>query len=73
MYNLYEQLRGLLPEPPLQAGTVIDVGAGVVTVELPGGGRVKVRGHAAIGQPVFVRDGLVEALAPNLPIEVIEV
>jgi len=73
MHNLYEQFRGLLPDPPLQAGTVIDVGAGVVTVELPGGGRVRARGHAAIGQSVFVRDGVVEALAPNLPIEVIEV
>ena len=73
MHNLYEQFRGLLPDPPLQAGTVIDAGAGVVTVELPGGGRVRVRGHAAVGQPVFVRDGVVEALAPNLPIEVVEV
>jgi hypothetical protein len=73
MHNLYEQFRALLPDPPLQAGTVIDVGAGVVTVELPGGGRVRARGHAAIGQPVFVRDGVVEALAPSLPIEVIEV
>ncbi len=73
MHNLYEQFRQLLPDPPLQAGTVIDIGTGVVTVELPGGGRVSARGHAAIGQPVFVRDGVVEAVAPNLPIEVIEV
>jgi len=73
MHNLYEQFRQLLPDPPLQAGTVIDVGSGVVTVELPGGGRVRARGHAAIGQPVFVRDGVVEAVAPNLPIEVIEI
>jgi hypothetical protein len=73
MHNLYEQFRQLLPDPPLQVGMVIDVGVGVVTVELPGGGRVRARGHAAIGQPVFVRDGVVEALAPNLPIEVIEV
>ena len=73
MHNLYEQFRQLLPDPPLQAGTVIDIATGVVTVELPGGGRVRARGHAAIGQPVFVRDGVVEALAPNLPIEVIEV
>ena len=73
MHNLYEQFRELLPDPPLQAGTVIDAGAGVVTVELPGGGRMRVRGHAAIGQPVFLRDGVVEAVAPNLPIELIEV
>lgn len=73
MHNLYEQFRQLLPDPPLQAGTVIDIGTGVVTVELPGGGRVRARGHAAIGQPVFVRDGVVEAVAPNQPIEVIEI
>ena len=73
MHNLYEQFRVLLPDPPLQAGTVIDVGAGVVTVELPGGGRVRARGHAAIGRRVFVRDGVVEALAPNLPIELSKV
>lgn len=35
--NVYWQFRQLIPDPPLQAGTVIDVGSGVVTVELPGG------------------------------------
>ena len=35
MHNLYEQFRQLIPDPPLQAGTVIDVGSGVVTVALP--------------------------------------
>ena len=48
MHNLYEQFRQLIPDPPLQAGTVIDVGSGVVTVALPGGGRIKARGFAAI-------------------------
>jgi hypothetical protein len=47
MHNLYEQFRQLIPDPPLQAGTVIDVGSGVVTVALPGGGRIKARGSAA--------------------------
>jgi hypothetical protein len=28
MHNLYEQFRQLIPDPPLQAGTVVDVGAG---------------------------------------------
>lgn len=73
MRNLYEQFRQLIPEPPLQAGTVIDVGSGVVTVALPGGGLIKARGSAALGQKVFVRDDAVEGIAPSLPLEIIEV
>lgn len=73
MRNLYEQFRQLIPEPPLQAGTVIDVGSGVVTVALPGGGLIKARGSAALGQKVFVRDDAAEGIAPSLPLEIIEV
>ena len=73
MHNLYQQFKKLLPDPPLQVGTVIEVGSGVVIVQLPGGGIVKARGSAEIGQNVFVRDGVVEAVAPNLTLEIIEV
>ena len=73
MHNLYEQFRRLIPEPPLQAGVVVETGSGVVTVQLPGGGRIKARGAAAIGQTVFVRDDAVEGAAPALTLEVIEI
>ncbi|MDF9393806.1 MULTISPECIES: hypothetical protein [Methylococcus] len=73
MHNLYEQFRQLIPDPPLQAGTVIETGSGVVTVQLPGGGRIKARGTAAIGQNVFVRDDIVEGIAPTLMLELIEI
>lgn len=73
MHNIYEQFRLLLPNAPLQAGTVTEVGLGVVTVQLPGGGVVKARGTAGLGQKVFVRDGTVEAIAPSLPLELIEI
>jgi len=73
MHNLYEQFRQLIPEPPLQAGTVIEIGSGVVTVQLPGGGRIKARGTAAIGQNVFIRDDTVEGIAPTLTLELIEI
>ena len=73
MHNLYEQFRQLIPEPPLQAGTVIDVGSGVVTVALPGGGRIKARGSAALGQKVFVRDDAIDGIAPSLTLEIIEI
>lgn len=73
MRNLYEQFRQLIPEPPLQAGTVIDSGSGMVTVALPGGGLIKARGNAAVGQKVFVRDDVMEGIAPSLMLEIIEI
>ena len=73
MHNLYEQFRQLIPVPPLQSGTVVGVGPGVVTIALPGGGRVKVRGSASLGQKVFVRDNTIEGDAPNLTMHIIEI
>ena len=73
MHNLYQQFRALLPDPPLQVGTVIEVTGGVVTVQLPGGGLLKARGNAQVGQQVFVRDAVVEAIAPNLTLELIDI
>jgi hypothetical protein len=73
MHNLYQQFRSLLPHAPLQAGTVAAVAPGVVSVQLPGGGRLNARGQAAVGQNVFVRDGVVEAIAPNLTLELIDI
>lgn len=73
MHNLYQQFRALLPHAPLQVGTVVAVGTGVVSVQLPGGGRLNARGQAQLGQNVFVRDGVVEAIAPSLPLEVIDI
>ena len=73
MHNLYQQFRALLPHAPLQVGTVAAAAPGVVTVQLPGGGRLNARGQAELGQNVFVRDGVVEAIAPGLPLEVIEI
>ena len=73
MHNLYQQFRALLPDPPLQVGTVIAVSGGIVTVQMPGGGLLKARGDALVGQKVFVRDAVVEAIAPNLTLEIIEI
>ena len=73
MHNVYEQFLQLLPDAPLQIGVVTEVGAGVVTVQLPGGGVTRARGSAALGQKVFVRDAVLEAIAPNLALEIIEI
>lgn len=73
MHNVYEQFRQLLPSSPLQVGVVTEIGAGVVSVRLPGGGMSRARGSAAMGQKVFVRDGVLEAIAPDLTLEIIEI
>ena len=73
MHDLYEQFRQLLPDPPLQTGIVTEVGSGVVTVQLPGGGVLRARGSADVDQRVFVRDGVVQAIAPSLTLEIIDI
>ena len=73
MSNPYKALLGLLPQRPLHVGAVQSVDAGVAIVELPGGGVIRARGDATVGQRVFVRDGAIEGPAPTLPIELIDV
>ena len=63
----------MLPDAPLQAGTVLEVGSGVVLVVLPGGGLIRARGSATVGQTVFVRDEVIEGIGPSLPLEIIEI
>lgn len=67
-YNPYKRLIGLLPATPLQVGDVTDVTGGIATVELPGGGLLTARGAATVGQRVFVRDGVIEGIAPPLTV-----
>ena len=73
MSNIYRQFLDLLPARPLQVATVLSSSGGASAVELPGGGVLQVRGTAAVGAQVFVRDGVIEGVAPSLTIEVIEV
>lgn len=71
--NLFANLRRLLPGAPLQIALVVSAGASEAVVELPGGSRLTVRGAAAVGQRVFVRAGVIEGEAPDLPSGVIDV
>lgn len=73
MTNIYRQFLDLLPQRPLQVATVTAVSGEACTVELPGGGVLQVRGTAAVGDQVFVRDGVIEGAAPALPVVVIEI
>ena len=42
-------------------------------VVLPGGGLIRARGEATVGETVFVRDDVIEGVAPSLPMEIIDI
>lgn len=71
--NVFRQFIDLLPARPLLVGTVTATDGDVSTVELPGGGVLRARGAEALGAKVFVRDGVIEGVAPSLSIEIIEI
>jgi hypothetical protein len=72
--NPFKELLGLLPGSPLLVGRVVAVATGLVTVQYPGGGQQIARGAGyPINAQVFVRNGVVEGLAPSLTAVTIEV
>ena len=73
MRNIFKEFAEIFPDPPLQVATVTAISDGVATVTLPGGGVLRARGEATVGQRVFVRDGLIEGEAPSLPFVAIEI
>ncbi|QRQ89216.1 hypothetical protein JTE92_18430 [Cupriavidus oxalaticus] len=73
MRNPYKVLRDLMPDPPLQVGTVVSITGSVASIQLPGGGVAQARGEAAVNDRVFFRDGVIEGPAPTLPIVLIDV
>lgn len=64
--NFYARFKSIFPDPPLLIGTVTEYGSGFAVVALPGGGTLRVRGTAQVGDQVFVRDGVIEGDAPLL-------
>ena len=66
MFNLFQLFKSLIPQEPVQIGTVIAFSGGVARVELPGGGLLYARGQASVGQRVFVRGAAIEGQAPAL-------
>lgn len=73
MSNLFVELIRLLPSAPLLVGTVDSTFTGGAVVVLQGGGVLRARGAATVGQQVFVRDGVIEGVAPSLALVEIEV
>jgi hypothetical protein len=71
--NRFQRLKKLFPDAPLLVGDVVQATSYGATVELPSGALITVRGTATVGQRVFVRDGLIEGVAPALPFFEIEI
>lgn len=72
-HNPYANLRGLLQGDRLQVGSVLSVDDGQAVIELLDGARLTARGSASVGQNVYVKGGVIEGLAPDLPSYNIEV
>jgi len=68
MRNLFAQFRQLLQPGALTVATVLYAEDGSATCELPGGGRIRVRGEAQEGSRVYVQDGVIQGHAPDLPL-----
>lgn len=68
--NVFAQFLRLLPQTPTYVGTVTSTtGSGSATwatVQVAGSGLLHARGECAVGQRVFVRDGVVQGQAPVL-------
>lgn len=76
--NLFVQILNLIKkdpavgQPELVGDVVAAHGDGTVTVELPGGGQMRVRGTAAVSDRVFVKGGALTGPAPDLPFVTVE-
>ena len=74
--NPFRRLLELLPQSPLTVATVAAVHTdGTVSVTYPGGSQIRVRGGGGVieGDQVFVRNSVIEDIAPSLAFATIEV
>lgn len=73
--NLAKAFQRLLPPSTLYVAEVLAKNAdGTSTCELPGGIEIRARGHSIdVGNMAFVRNGVIEGPAPNLPVFTISI
>ena len=71
--NIYKQLIDLLPSQRVDVGTVLQVYADAVLVLLQTGGKVRAIGTGTVNERVYIKNGVVIGVAPNLSGTVIEV
>lgn len=68
MSNVFNQLKELLAPGREEIATVVSVEDGGAVLVLPGGGLIRARGTAAVDTKVFVKEGVIQGPAPNLPL-----
>ena len=75
MSNPFLQLLDLIPKTPRQIATIISGENGFHTAQLLTGQLIQVKSHTACtaNAKVFVKDGIIESQAPDLPFIEIEV
>lgn len=73
LHNPWRQFLDLIPTAPLLIGTVTGEQGSEWRVQLLSGETIRARGGAQINQRVFVRDGVIEGAAPDLPVVHLEV
>jgi hypothetical protein len=73
--GIIQALQQLLPAPAVLIGEVLQVHSdNTSTVEFPDGSQQRVRGTiVAVGQPAFIRNGIIEMVAPSRVAFVIDV
>ena len=72
--NLWILFQSFLPKQATVIGTLVTEHAdGTVSIELLGGGVLRVIGTAAVGTRIFARDGRMTGEAPDLPSVEIEI
>lgn len=73
--NIFKRFRALLPTTPLLVGTITAVNAnGSCRVDMPGGGKAVVIGTGyTVGQQVFIKDRIIQGVAPSLSYYELEV
>lgn len=69
--NLFKRFERLVPKSVLRTGEVLAVDGTTVRVEELGGRITTVRGTATVGQRVYIRNDVIEGVAPTLPLEVV--
>lgn len=76
--NLFVEILNLvkldpaIAQPELVGDVTATHGDGTVTVELPGGGLLRARGAAEVGDRVFVKGSVLQGPAPELPLVTVE-
>ena len=72
--NFWRKFKNIFPDSPTIFGKVTAIAAGRSTVQTPAGGILTALGDSVpVGQNAYVKDGVIQGQAPQLPHYDIEV